>query len=165
MKKILLVAASLLVLLNSNPADACSCLSANPRRSYQQARAVFAGKVTDIVVRQRAVDRQPNNDNEADRLFTEVKVTFEVTKVWKGRISRQAVVMTSRSSASCGYNFEKGKEYLVYAANEDAELTTGLCSGTKPLAMAQADLSILRNAGTTRIENQTGERSQEDRGL
>ena len=165
MKKILIIATSLLVILSGNPANACSCLPTTPRRSYQQARTVFAGKVTDIVVRRRSLDGQSNSESEADRLFTEVKVTLEVSKVWKGRVTRQSVIMTANSSASCGYTFEKGREYLIYASGQPSELTTGLCSGTKPLSSARADLAVLGQGSAPNPESSSIERLQPNQGI
>jgi hypothetical protein len=52
-------------------------------------------------------------------------------------------VLTPRSSAACGYSFTEGEEYLVYASGRGLRLRTGLCSGTKRLSEAQADLAIL----------------------
>jgi hypothetical protein len=42
---------------------------------------------------------------------------------------------------SCGYGFRLGEEHIVYATRAaDGRWTTSQCSGTKPLAEAQADL-------------------------
>lgn len=140
MKKIFLIAASLLV-LNSHPASACSCLPTTPQQSFKNSRAVFAGKVIDVV-------EQSERNQEVSDPLTGVKVIFEVSKVWKGKVEKQQVVLTSGSSASCGYYFAKGKEYLVYTSGQESVMQTGLCSGTKPLSNAQADLAVL-GKGTT----------------
>ena len=136
MKKILLIAASLLV-LNTNAANACSCVRTTPQQSFKNSRAVFAGRVTDVV------EQHDGGGVASGPSLAGVKVTFEVSKVWKGEPIRQLVVTTSGSSASCGYSFQKGQEYLVYANSQGTQLQTGLCSGTKPLSNAQGDLAIL----------------------
>lgn len=135
MKKILLFAASLLV-LNANAANACSCVPTTPQQSLKNSNAVFAGKVINIA-------HESSKNPEVSASWGEFKIRFEVSKVWKGKIEKQQVVLTSDSSAACGYSFEKGKEYLVYASDQESTIRTGLCSGTKPLANAQTDLAVL----------------------
>ena len=119
---------SVFVIFQANAADACSCLPRTPQQSFESAQAVFAGRVIDVI--------QPNPDSE-------VKVIFEVSRVGKGQKRPRIVVMTSSSSASCGYSFQKREQYLVYASRQESQLGTGLCSGTKPLSMAQQDLAVL----------------------
>ena len=145
MKKIFLIAASLFV-LSANAASACSCLPTTPQQSLKNSREVFAGKVIDIV------DQSDRNPETSDSLGG-FKVIFEVSKVWKGKLEKQQVVLTSDSSASCGYNFEKGKEYLVYANGQGTQLQTGLCSGTTLLANAQRDLAVLGRGKTPTAQN------------
>ena len=140
MKKIFLLATSLFV-LSTNAASACSCLPTTPQQSLKNSGTVFAGRVIDVV---DEGEMRP----EVSRPLLGYKVTFEVSNVWKGQPNRQFVVRTSGSSASCGYSFEKGKEYLVYASNQGSELETGLCSGTKPLANARPDLAVLGRGKT-----------------
>ena len=49
-------------------------------------------------------------------------------------------VRTPVSGISCGYHFEEGQEYLVYAGKG---MSVNLCSETKPLSKADADLAVL----------------------
>ncbi len=140
MKKIFLIATSLFV-LSANAASACSCMPTTPQQSLKNSGTVFAGRVIDVV------DEGEMNP-EVSRPLLGFKVTFEVSNVWKGQPNRQFVVRTSDSSASCGYSFEKGKEYLVYASNQGSQLETGLCSGTKALAEASRDLAVLGRGKT-----------------
>jgi hypothetical protein len=71
------------------------------------------------------------------------RVRFEIEDVWKGTVEESAIVLTPRASAACGYSFAEGEAYLVYANGQGQRLRTGLCSGTKPLSEARADLAIL----------------------
>ncbi|WP_020473565.1 hypothetical protein [Zavarzinella formosa] len=59
-------------------------------------------------------------------------VTLKAERWWKGGESAEITVSTSKSGASCGYGFEKGKKYLVYAHAEPKEklLHVSLCSRT-----------------------------------
>ena len=109
MKKMLLSAASLLAIFQATAAYACSCIPSNPQQSFESAQAVFAGRVIDVI--------QPNPDSE-------VQVRFEVSRIWKGQKRPQIVVMTSSSSASCGYSFQAGEQYLVYASRQKSRLSS-----------------------------------------
>jgi LPXTG-motif cell wall-anchored protein len=81
-----------------------------------------------------------------------VRVTFVVSDVWKGSVPSTAVITTMRDSASCGYSFEQGQEYLVYATTNDAgEMEVSLCSRTQPLANANEDLAALGEAQPTGV--------------
>ena len=49
----------------------------------------------------------------------------------------------------CGYRFEIGKEYLVYAyLGEDKKLSTGICTRTGLLTKADEDLAYIRGRAT-----------------
>ncbi|MBL8795644.1 MAG: hypothetical protein JNM56_17195 [Planctomycetia bacterium] len=94
----------------------------------KQATAVFAAKVVKI------------EEAGANR-----SVSLEVQKVWKGVEEKKLVVSTSKSGASCGYGFQEGKAYLIYAYQEAKApmLRVSLCSRTTPLDKAETDLKEL----------------------
>ena len=103
------------VSVNVKPAYACSCLRPGPPLAeLDRATAVFAGEVSDI-----------------KRTTTGVDVSFSVSDVWKGDLNSTLVVTTGPHSAACGYPFEIGQDYLVYAyGRDDAGLEANLCSRT-----------------------------------
>jgi len=68
--------------------------------------------------------------------------TMRVSEVWKGTKQETLEVSTPASGAACGYPFKEGQEYLVYAYGK-RDLKVNLCSGTKPLSKAGADLTVL----------------------
>lgn len=135
-----LVAAVLLPLLAAAPvAEACSCAPPGaPRTELEHADAVFSGRVVEV------------EPEEARLGFRRLAVRFALDAVWKGvPAGDQVTVWTAEQSAACGYAFEPGEEYLVYAYDADAgeptthELTTNLCSRNAPLARAAEDLAAL----------------------
>ncbi len=75
-----------------------------------------------------------------------------------GKAQPTITVVTARWEPSCGYEFQQGQEYLVYARTVDATLVpkqpanivlqTGLCSRTQPLAEATQDLAALGDGQT-----------------
>jgi hypothetical protein len=135
--KISLVGLLLMVVFAVSPAQqayACSCIPpAPPLESMANSDAVFSGKVMRI-----DADEAPIMSS-ADP----VKVVFDVSRVWKGAEEGAIALSTARESASCGYNFVVGEEYLVYANNSETGLTTGLCNRTMPLSSAGEDLAAL----------------------
>lgn len=157
MKKIVLIAASILV-LTSNAASACVCFPTTPKKNFRNSRAVFAGKVIDIMP-------QTDINRETSDSLVAFKVTFEVSKVWKGKVDKQQVVLTSKSFPGCEYSFEKGKEYLVYASGEELTIQTELCHTTKPLANAQADLAVLEQEIRVTPENSSTSQLQRNKQL
>lgn len=108
-------------------AYACSCMMPPPPgEARDQAQAVFSGVASFV---------QPGKDG--------VLVTFDVNQVWKGPSEPQLTLFTSANSASCGYEFTQGEEYIVYGFAQDGQLSTGLCSRTAPLASAGEDVTAL----------------------
>jgi len=116
-------------------AMACSCdlppLHQSQKQLVTRARktsqAVFSGVVLKI--------------NEAGY---GVRVSFKVDAFWKGGLPAEIVVTTGRGYGDCGYQFEKGQRYLVYAYGSDsASLVTNICQRTAPYAEAAADVMVL----------------------
>lgn len=120
-----------------NSALACDCdMPPAPKKALQQAAAVFVGQVTQIKI----LDKKEYHGDYA------MQVQFKVANSWKGVNGAQAVVQTgAEGGADCGYDFEVGHEYLVYAYTlpGDKTLITGLCSRTRPIEDATPDLAAL----------------------
>lgn len=132
----LTIALALLVLLGAAALHqprvtyACSCMQPGPpAEASAGAVAVFAGTVNSI--------------SPANPATGAVLVTFDVQQTWKGPEGPQLTIVTSDNSASCGYAFAQGEEYLVYGYAQEGQISTGLCSRTAPLASAGEDLAFL----------------------
>ena len=131
------------VLLLPDCASACSCAApagTSPqelaRQELSNSDAVFAGEVVDI-------DGALSISGSVDPMT----VTFRVSESWKGAGGETVDVQTAVSDASCGYPFDEGEGYLVFASKgiffEEGELEVGLCGSTKPLSKARAELAAL----------------------
>ncbi len=72
-------------------------------------------------------------------------VTFRVSEAWKGAERETLDVETAITEASCGYPFDEGESYLVYASKgtNSGGLEVALCGSTKPLSEADTDLAAL----------------------
>ena len=116
----------------SGNAYACSCeYPSSPDDALKNSDAVFSGKVLSL---------QETNTGYMKSSADPVVVTFEVDDVWKGPQTKTITVSTAASSASCGYEFQEGEKYIVYANGQESSLSTGLCSRTTLFANADEDL-------------------------
>jgi hypothetical protein len=64
-------------------------------------------------------------------------------------------ILTGLGGGDCGYPFQTGSEYVVYAyKNSDGRLETGICSRTRPLAEAGDDVAYFHSmvSGTLRVQ-------------
>lgn len=108
---------------------ACSCIAPEPpQESLAKSAAVFSGKVTLV-----------KSDSDLQQV-----IAIDVTNVWKGVSSNKVALTTAKDSAACGVNFEEGKEYIIYAYNnEDGDLATSLCSRTHEVTANDEDITAL----------------------
>jgi len=115
---------SFATLLVASPSRACDCAPppAAPE-ALAAAAAVFRGTVVGIG---RAVD-------------SKILVVFEVEAVWKGPQEEVLEVSTAENEALCGFGFEMGREYLVFAFGEAPDLLTNICTRTALSSEGDAD--------------------------
>lgn len=127
----------LLMLLQTADALACSCELPEAGKSTQQqvskakndSKAVFSATV-------RAITKEPQN------YF--VNVTLIVEDVWKGELAKEVTLTTGSGGGDCGYPFEVGANYLIYAYSSQGEyLSTNICQRTNRLSAAAEDLKVL----------------------
>lgn len=124
MKKYLYISLALAMFLfaSAERSFACSCVfSAEPvkkqvEEAFLSSEAVFSGEVVEI--------------NESPTNKYDFIVKFKVAQVWKGEAVTEMTINTSKDSAMCGYSFEVGKKYLVYANGKQDRLATSNCSRT-----------------------------------
>ena len=58
---------------------------------------------------------------------------FQVSRIWKGEVSETLTVRTFPPGGLCGYEFEAGKAYLVFAGRYDGVLSTSICTRTQEI--------------------------------
>ncbi|MBX7172398.1 MAG: hypothetical protein K1X72_15635, partial [Pyrinomonadaceae bacterium] len=129
-------------------AIACSCFSGGPPcQSFGNTDAVFSGKV-------ESVSEFTMTDKNNPRFqFVRKSIKFTVTESFRGVKENSVEIITGRGGGDCGYPFETGKEYLVYA-NENKEtgkLGTGICTRTRPIEKAEEDLQYFREIAKSSI--------------
>ena len=94
-------------------------------KAYAESAAVFYGEVIEIT-------RKPENFY--------VTVKFKVEKVWKNQSTNEVIIQTGQGGGDCGYRFEIGKKYLVYADGDQTSFSTNICQRT---AKSDADSQYL----------------------
>ncbi len=99
-------------------AYACSCAVRTPQMNFEYADVVFVGKV-----------------REVNSSWGEQRVEFDVEEIQKtveDFDEERLTVYSNSDEAACGYMFQKGGVYQVFATLQDNDrLTTNLCSGNQ----------------------------------
>ena len=122
---------------------ACQCAELKPPACQQvwSAALVFAGTV------ERA------EHFEDSQQFPWIKVHFVVTEVFAGPTPniKEIDVLTLAGGPACGFDFEVGHSYLVYAERTPSgELRANHCMRTAPMEDSSGDLAYLRSLPTLR---------------
>lgn len=118
--------------------QACSCAGTGPACSeavHPENVAIFVGTVVSI-----AEAQPPTNPQSGGML----EVTLAVEEPFKGVTTKEISITTDRSEAACGFPFEKGQKYLVYASEYERKLYTSICQRTMSIRYAEKDLKYLR---------------------
>jgi len=138
------------VVLLPECASACSCSmlpgsqKERAERALSDSEAVFSGEVVDF-------EKSPLPTTMMEGTMVTMMMsprpataTLRVSEVWKGP-RQQTVQLTTdvADGVSCGYPFEEGQEYLVYAYGGQQDLVADGCTETKRLSEANADLTAL----------------------
>jgi hypothetical protein len=128
------VVVSALTALWSADASACSCAAPGPPcQAAWSADAVFVGTV-------RGIEEVPH------ATYSTLRVTFDVERGFVNAVPGPLEIRTPGYGQSCGYPFRLGQRYVVYArTGAGGQLTTGICSRTRPAEEAADDLNYLLN--------------------
>jgi hypothetical protein len=112
----------------TGPAHACKCAEPpSARDALASAGAVFEGRVEKLT--------PAGND---------LVVEFSVTQGWKNAATERLRLRTPLASAACGYPFNAGESYLVYAdAGAGDGLRVSHCSRTRLAAEGEPDVAEL----------------------
>lgn len=133
----LFIAVALVLAAPAAVALACVCVGQTDDEYRRHADVVLAGTITARV-------EPPSGPiiSTADPITW----TFAVERVAKGTPATTLTVVSSRSGASCGFTFEVGRRYVVYAGRDGSSLTTSICSGTRELRAGEPPFALRRVA-------------------
>ena len=131
-------------------AAACSCMPAGPPcEAFWKVHAVFVGRVLATAEQ----PSQPWKPGEPLPFGLGVKVTLAIVERLAGDSGDEPTIeiTTGRGGGDCGYRFEVGRSYVVYAWKTEgrALLSTSICTRTRPVGQAADDLRYARQLGTT----------------
>src|SRR5438067_2996451 len=134
----LFIAGMVLVLLASSRAFACECAGTRPTcQEYWEAKAVFSGTV---------IESRRVTVNEGTYSHEMRAVRLSIDQAFRGIEDAEVEVLTGFGGGDCGFGFRQTEQYLVYAyrSERDQKLYTSICSRTRLLADAKADLAYIR---------------------
>src|SRR5688572_16530322 len=115
-------------------AQACSCIGGiAPCAAVWQTDAVFVAQI--VRIEQASMRR---------------RVHLQPLETFRGP-SDIVSVETGSGGGDCGYGFQVGETYLIYANanNTTGTYSTGICNRTRPIGQATDDLDYLRTAART----------------
>jgi hypothetical protein len=139
---------------------ACDCAreetdAKDIQANYRSADLVFEGLVTDTAV---GIYRYPSSSLKHPITFEYVIHTVVPSRVYKGKKAQKYMIRGGYPiSGDCSINLKKGHKYLIYAVEEwdTALLTTSLCSRTRMIEDAGADLRFLQGLPPTKDDVRT----------
>jgi hypothetical protein len=109
----------------------CTCIGESTvENAYHNAKAIFEGTAI-------GVDTLKTIDSTFHMTYYELVYSFNIEKNYKGVRNLQTIkVKTGLGNGSCGFNFDVGKTYIVYAYKydyintKDNSLKTDICTRT-----------------------------------
>jgi hypothetical protein len=128
----------LLFSITATEVNACSCRGPRPPcEAYWEASAVFIGTVTSNSTIPLKIEGHQ---------YQQRSVTFAIETAFRGVEGSSTEVITGIGGGDCGFSFQGGSRYLVYAYTnpEDKKLHTSICSRTRALSRAREDLDYIR---------------------
>jgi hypothetical protein len=144
---LLLSVLALFLVAGTEKAYACSCAVGQPAEQVARANTVFTGTAGKVVhhVEDRIGDPDgpalPSGLPEPAQSFLrqgrpiyrsdKLEVKFALDKSYKGAAESPTTVWASAGEMGCGFDFQEGVRYTVFANQLGGRLTTGLCSGTQ----------------------------------
>ncbi len=108
-------------LATPHPVQACSCVIFTPLEQFEMASTVFHGRVTAMAPFTPAA--------HSPKPWLDSAVQFQVDTVWKGAVAENLVIAVVGANEACGFEFDVGEEYLVYADGPPF-YGTSWCAGT-----------------------------------
>ena len=137
-----IIFSTFLIALTAGDVFACSCfpqedisIEKQVKDAYQKASSVFVGEVVQII-------KKPDV----------YSVRFRVEKTWNKTFQKEIIVSTAKESSLCGYTFEVGKKYLVFASENNNNLMTNICTRTASV-QANKDTAFLNKIKKPKIKS------------
>jgi hypothetical protein len=141
--------------------QACTCAGPAGAKTMREVVEWYSvGPNASKIIFEGTVERQeavagpigaPREATSASTLDQHRVVSVRVVRTYRGEVAGTVSVSTGGGEGDCGFDFETGSEYLVYADKDDNESpVTSICSGTSLLAHTDSALRVLRGEQPTR---------------
>jgi hypothetical protein len=123
--------------------QACSCIGPIVTcNRFWETEYVFDGTV-------RGIERITRPEDVGGRLIEsdEYLVSLDVHRTWKGVEGARLEVLTHTQGSACGFEFQIGRRYLVFASRRgtDGRIGVNTCSPTKDFENAAGDIAWLES--------------------
>lgn len=137
----LLLGCIVVIVCAARPVGACVCADMGSLADeYHHSSAVFVGRIVSLEISSKVIDGDTIENMIA---------TFDVERRWKGPSVRRLRVQTCGTQAlvcTCGFNFQLGERYVVFA--EGKPLKTSSCNRNAILPqLPQGEATKIRAAG------------------
>jgi len=139
-----------LLALSISDVKACTCSFVGPPcEEYWQSQAVFAGKVI-----KKSTFYVEEGEGDSRYRYQRMLVRFSIEQAFKGIVGDEVEIVTGMGGGDCGYHFEDGERYVVYAirdGRDKSRLYSGICLPQTESLLTNANLgeTISERAGRT----------------
>lgn len=131
--------------------NACSCFASGaPCEAFWNASAVFSGTIekVDVITNERTLA-------DGTKVYGPVRkeVYASVIESFIGIGAETKVkIHTGGGGGDCGYNFQEGQKYLIYAYKnpQTGQISTGICTRTRLLEKAGEDVEYFHSLATAK---------------
>lgn len=147
----------LTVLVASSYTFPCTCVTPDAKTMREMAELyaaqpgvalIFQGKVVKEVLHAGSVGAPSNAISTTYSAIYET-LSFDEVTVYRGKPQEHISLVTGSGMGDCGYSFETGHEYLVYATESAGVWYTSLCSGTSAVEDAGAAIRFFTGQKAT----------------
>ncbi|MBN7813715.1 hypothetical protein J0A68_22365, partial [Algoriphagus sp. H41] len=138
----------LILILTTLNSFACSCVGTETiKQAFKRSEIVFVGTVVSSQPYEQK--QEPLGGGFID-IYYHNEVTFEVTGWFKGKSTTSQIIYTGVGGGDCGFHFEVGEQYIVYATKDgvymelgNSKMQTNICDRTNKLSELTEDLTEL----------------------
>jgi hypothetical protein len=130
----------LILLFSITKTFACSCIGTNGTLSQKVEKAFIQ---SELILTGTVVEMKIINKGKLKSSADPVIYKFEIIKTIKGKLKKEIIEIASEiGGSSCGYRFELGRSYLVYArksthfsskTNNKFDFVTSICERNRIL--------------------------------
>jgi hypothetical protein len=114
----------------------CSCELLRPAEAVARAAAIL--EAVPVAVRDTSFAVHGQREKARQRIYT-----LATSRRWKGEHRDTLEIWTGRGGGDCGFPFDVGSPYLVLTEEFEGHSRVSICSGTKRLEEAAAELGLL----------------------